>query len=106
MRPLGGYTTGKGRHILFIDRANGNAGAFGTILRGTAEHVQQVTFPPGGKHRLGESWPELLTTANGVAVLQIDSRTHSRHIYHLTEHRLAMYYKRSAFSRLPNAGWC
>src|SRR5262249_22447304 len=70
--PLCGHAAREGRDVFFVDRAYRNPCAFRAILRGSAEHVQQVALTAGGKDRLGEPWPELLATANGVAVLHID----------------------------------
>src|SRR5882672_9930795 len=51
VRPLVRHAAGEGGDVLFVYRADGNPCAFGTILRGTAEHVQEVALPPSGKHR-------------------------------------------------------
>src|SRR5262245_56388380 len=45
------HATGEGCDVLFVYRADGNPCTFGTILRGTAEHVQEVALTPGGKDR-------------------------------------------------------
>src|SRR4029434_7310562 len=72
VRPLLRHATGKGRDVLLIYRADGNPCPLGTILGGSAEHVEQVALPAGGKDRRYKPRPELLATADGVSILQID----------------------------------